>query len=370
MRIGLNLLHALPEIGGGWNYIHGLVGAVARYGDLSGIVAFVHSESAGLVQHVPGIEAIRCPIDASNRPARIVYEHLRLPSLVRQARVDCVHHFAGTLPVVHSGRAVVTVHDLLVYRNPRAFPFAKRRYLRLMGRWTARKADLLLPVSRSTADDLQTFWGIDPGRMVVIPAVLDEQFRVREPADIAAFRVARGLPDAFWLYVAHGHLHKNHDRLLAAFATRVQAGTAQWPLVLRGERLDAVRTRVSELGLTDKVVFLERLPADEMPLLFAAAGALVFPSTFEGGGIPLMEAMACACPVAASRIPTTLEFGGDSVLLFDPTVVSSIAAAMDELESSSALRHESAQKGLRRVGQHRPKEIANLCRQSYERAIA
>jgi glycosyltransferase involved in cell wall biosynthesis len=369
VRVGLNLLHARPEIGGGWNYIGGLVDAVARFGQGTSLVAFVQRESAVLVPANAGVEVVQCDVDAASRPHRVAFEHFRLPGLVRRMRLDCVHHFAGTMPMLHRGRAVVTMYDLLVYHRPATFSLGKRIYLRRMVAWTVGHADVLLPMSAATAADVADRFGVPGDRILVIPTVVDERFRAPDPRDLAAFRARHGLAGAYWLYVAHGYEHKNHMRLLAAYAGRLRRGTAAWPLVLRGEHLEAAEARARELGVADRVTFLGRLAPPEMPRLYAAAGALVFPSLFEGGGIPVLEAMACGCPVTGARIAATLEAAGPAATTFDPEDVTSIEAAMDEMEGSAGLRDRCRQEGLRRLERHRPEAIAALCREAYRRAV-
>lgn len=366
MRVGLNLLAAVPDIGGGWNYTDGLLRALDAHDTGDEYVAFVTSASDPLVPRSPRFRRVRFPIDAACRPLRVVCENAVIGSFSSRERVDCMHHLFGALPLANRTRSVVTVHDLMVFERPGDFPWLRRRYLRAARRRAATRATLLAPMSKFSADHLERQFGVEPSRMeVVLPSV---DFARAPAQEISAFRQQYGLPGAFWLYVASGYLHKNHDRLFEAFR-RLRQERDGWPLVLRGEFASPLfRTLAADRG-AGTIILLPRLTTAEMPLLYSAASALVFPSLFEGGGLPIIEAMACGCPVIASDIETTREFAGGASVRFDPYDVDSITAAMRDGERSEDLRRRLAEAGMRSAKYFRPARIAAACRRLYERAV-
>jgi glycosyltransferase involved in cell wall biosynthesis len=372
MRIGLNLLHALPEIGGGWNYIQNLVVALGEYDRTNSYVAFVTHASECLVPTQPNFEHVLVKLHSESRPRRIVYENTVLQYLARKRHLDCMHWFASTQGIVNTVPAVVTVHDLQPFLNYAGFSLFKRVYLRLMMSITMRRASILLPVSQATARDLERRLNADPGRMVVIPAVVGDLFKPATVEDIASFRARYCLPEHFWLYVAHLYPHKNHVRLLRAYYQLKQAGHQPWPLVLRGDPYGAeiqVRQHIARWHLEEDVIWLPRLVQRELVALYSAASALIFPSLYEGGGIPVLEAMACGCPVVASDIPPVREFAGDAASYFDPTNVDSIAQTMLAFQNGTIDRERGRQRGLSRVAEFRAESVVVRLLAAYSSTI-
>jgi glycosyltransferase involved in cell wall biosynthesis len=282
-----------------------------------------------------------------------------------------MHWFANTQALVNAVPGVVTIHDLRVFDNPVTFPQVRRLYLRLMMLITAKRAKILLPVSRSTASKLQNLLHVDPSRMVVVPVILPPNFVRSTPDAIAKFRAKYRLPNEFWLYVAHFYPHKNHIRLIYAYNQLKLSGVAPWPLILRGDPQGAetqVFDLITRLGLEDHIILLPRLNDQEMPTLYSAATALIFPSLYEGGGIPVVEAMACGCPVLASNIPAVQEFAGDAALYFDPTDIASICEAMKIFQNSPQKREACRHLGLVRAAEFRPERVINRLLQAYVKA--
>lgn len=234
-----------------------------------------------------------------------------------------------------------------------------------------RRAPVLLPMSFATARDLERVLGADPARMVVLPFILGKNFFRANEEEIRSFRERWNLPDRFWVYVAHFYPHKNHGGLLEAFNQLRTDGITPWPLVLRGDDHGgeaAVRGMVRELRLENEVIFLPRLKDGELPLLYSAATALVFPSLYEGGGIPVIEALACCCPVLAADIPATREYADTAATYFDPRTPSSIARAIAEFQSEGTGHFSLQSTGLTRVEEFRGERIISRLIEAYSRA--
>ena len=369
MRIGLNLLPAVPGIGGTWNYIAGLMSALAERDGENEYVAFVTKASAPLVPDRPNFRRVEVSLRASSRPLRVAFENTVFRFVIAAQHLDCMHHLFGTLPFAGRIPTVVSVQDLMVFTRPKDFEPIKRVYLRVMRRRAAFRASVLAPMSQSTADHLTRQFGVAGERMQVVPAAIGPEFTARRVDETAAFRARLALPDAFWLYVSGAYPHKNHGRLIAAIAERARREPGGWPLVIRGEPTEELRALIAKGGVTDRVTFLPRLPDGDMPLLYSAATALISPSLFEGGGLPVMEAMACGCPVVASDIPTTREFAASAALTFDPSSVGAIVDAMNECERSPALRARLRDAGLVGAAKLGSSVLAAACLEAYRRAV-
>jgi glycosyltransferase involved in cell wall biosynthesis len=358
VRIGFNLLHAMPEVGGVWNYISNLVEAVGREDPRNEYVAFVTEVSATLVTPRPNLRTVQLPIRSRVRAHRVLFENTALQALVRRERLDCLHWFANAQGILNAAPAVVTIYDLQPFFDYTPMSRAKRTFLRWRMRATARGAAMLLPMSQATAGDLQNFLGADSRRMMVIPPVLESAFQPPDAAATNRVRQRYGLPAEFWLYVAHGYAHKNHERLLQAYRAIRQENPDAWPLVLRGDRQPGspeLSELAARLGLREQVIVLPRLPREELPGLYGSASALVFPSLYEGAGIPVLEAQACGCPVVASDIAAIREFAADAVHYMNPHSVTDIKRAMMAIAAEPSTRQR-----LRRLGLERARAVKSI----------
>jgi glycosyltransferase involved in cell wall biosynthesis len=225
---------------------------------------------------------------------------------------------------------VVTVHDLGHRREPRAYSRTGWLYLELTTRYAARRATRLIAVSRSTADDLQRLYRVPGERITVIPSGIDARMRPQSPAAVAAATDRLGLQEPYFLFVGRNHPRKNLDMLRRAFFD-ARARGLHATLVLAGPGHD--RSVVS-----DGVLAVDYVPADELPALYAGALALVMPSRFEGFGFPALEAMRCGTAVIASTAGALPEMVGTAGVLLSPDDPGAWSQAMLELASDAALQ--------------------------------
>jgi glycosyltransferase involved in cell wall biosynthesis len=373
LRIGFNLLHALPEVGGVWNYIANLVAALGRDDTTNEYVAFVTPVSAALVTPRANFRVVSIPIRSQVRAQRVLFENSALQVLAWRERIDCLHWFANARGIINVAPAVVTIYDLQPFFGYAAMSRAKRLFLQWRMRDTARRAAMLVPMSHATAADLQRMLGASPERMAVIPPVLEPVFRPPDAAAVSRIRDRFRLPPEFWLYVAHGYAHKNHGRLLEAYRAMRLANPQAWPLVLRGNPQPGSPTLEelsARLGLGQHVIVLPSLTRDELPALYGAASALVFPSLYEGGGIPVLEAQACGCPVVASDIAAVREFAGDAAVYMNPGSVPDIKRAMMATAGDPSSRERMRQRGLERAADFKRIPVVRNLLDAYRRAVA
>lgn len=372
MKIGLNLLHAHPGIGGGWNYIKNLVGAIQSMDTDNDYVMYCTASSRNLVTEQKNTKIILVDINSSNRISRVLYENSFLQFRTKADKIDVMHWFANTRSVFSFIPSVVTIHDLLVFHKNNSYSIIKNIYAKTMISLSMRKANIIAPVSETTKKDIIDKFHIASNRIVVVPNIVHDSFKpIVSKVILDAFRFKYGVPDKFWLYVAHYYPHKNHKRLFEAYAILKLKQKETWPLVLCGMKNGAdkiISESLKKLGIEKDVLWLPRLEDYEMPILYSSATALVFPSLFEGGGIPVMEALACGCPVVASNLPTTTEFAGiENIICFDGTKAENIASAMNEFKNSDLL-FEYKKRGLRRSERFRKEAIIPCLLYAYKQA--
>ncbi|MGC8779506.1 MAG: glycosyltransferase family 4 protein [Anaerolineae bacterium] len=360
LRIGLNAhLLALGETyrGAGINgYIYHLLRHLPRgeptvAGLPAEFVAFLHD--ARFVAP-PGLVVERSRWNTAGPWRRILWEQTRLAALAR--RLDLLHGLAYALPLACACRAVVTVHDLSFLRYPQAFRRLNRAYLSWITRAAVRKACRVIAVSESTRQDVIALYGVPADRVVVVPNGVAEAFRPADRSEVAAFRRRKGLPERFFLFLGTLEPRKNIERLLDAYALFLRDHAARMAdrpcLVIAGAKgwfYEAIFARVQRLNLADRVFFPGFVPAAELPWWYRAADLFIYPSLYEGFGLPVLEAMACGTPVITSNASSLPEVAGDAALLVPPDDADALAGAMARVWHEPALAAALREAGLKQA---------------------
>lgn len=371
MRVGINLLWLVPgDVGGSEDYAVGLVRELSEVEELDLVVFCQAALPAAHPDLAASTELVVGPSRGNVRCLRLLWEASWLPRQVRHHRLDLVHHLGGTVPPL--GRravpAVLSVYDLQPLVHPERFGPAKRVWLRAVLPRSAHRADAVLTLTEHVRTQVIERLGAAAARVrVASPGVRRGHHEGHEAAEVV--RRTYGLDGDLLLYPAISYLHKNHDVLLEALPAVLDRhpGTT---LVLTGrpgpqdEHLDA---RARQLGIADSVRRLGRIPRDHLDALFTAAAVLVFPSTYEGFGLPLLEAMVHGLPIVASRASAIPEVVQGSGVLVDPHDATAWAAAVDRVLADPGERSAlsaAASEGATRFGWDRTTSVvADLYRQ-------
>jgi glycosyltransferase involved in cell wall biosynthesis len=305
-----------------------------------------------------------------NPRVRIPWEQLLAPLLLRRSGADLFHGVHSVVPLTCPVPSVVTVHDLAFIRFPQTFRAYNRIYLDLATRLSVRRAARVLVVSEHTRREVIGLLGVAPERVVVTPNAVREHFCPPDPATLAAFRARKGLPERFVLYVGTLEPRKNLTTLLEAYAEVARRQTI--PLLVGGGKgwlYDAVFQRLEALGLREQVRFVGYLDEEELPLWYAAATVFVFPSIYEGFGMPPLEAMACGTPVVASNTSSLPEVVGDAGVTVSPYDPAALAAAISRVLDDADLRQELRERGLRQARAFSWRVTAERTLAAYEAAV-
>jgi glycosyltransferase involved in cell wall biosynthesis len=304
-------------------------------------------------QNLPLDEARNFDIQGSlldtERPAkRIVWEQTALPVQLLRRRLDLIHGTLNVLPLARRIPGIVTIHDVSFLLFPDRFLPGRRRYLSAFTRLSVHGARRVVASSENTRNDIIRLLRVPEERVRVVRLGVEDRFRARPDAGILArFREARQLPVHFFLYVGTLEPRKNLVRLLNAYRAARDKGV-EWPLVLAGGKgwmYEEIFQRVRDLGLEDCVRFPGYVLYEDLPLWYNAASAFVYPSLYEGFGLPVAEAMACGCPVLTARNSSLVEVAGDAAILVDGADEAAIIEGLCRLAGDGTLRAELSVRG-------------------------
>jgi len=376
--IGLNAhllsLQAGYRRGGIHNYIQQLIRHLAGADPSQRYVVFTGRTHRGLQGQADqaglGWQVSRWPTE---RPSvRVVWEQTVQPWVIRRAGVHLLHSLAFVSPVLSSVPAVITVHDLSFLRFPERFRPVNRLYLSTMIRLSCRRARRVIAVSQATADEIVCLLGVPSARIDVVPhGVEHERFQPVPSTELQTFRRENGLPERFILYLGTLEPRKNLLTLLEAYG-RTRAVREAIPLIIAGGKgwyYKEIFERVEKLGLTDVVRFPGFVPDAEMPLWYNAATVFVYPSLYEGFGLPLLEAMACGTPVIGASVSSIPEVVRDAGLLVAPDDVEELTDSLDRVLADSDLRADLSQRGRARASSYTWQATATATAASYRRAL-
>ena len=339
-RVGVNALYLIPGgVGGTEIYLRELLAALARVDKENEYFVFANLETgADLVPKQANFQWKPQAVHARNRVARILWEQIALPIEASRYRLDVMFNAGFTAPIFAPCACVTVFHDLQHKRHPEYFRWFDLPFWRLLLWASAHRSRTLIAVSNATRDDLGRYYPFARDRVKVIYHGVDDAF----------FAMKRLHIEPFVLCVSTLHPHKNLDRLIRAYA-RKPRNFALTLAGMRGFHAAALEALIAELGCGDWVTQTGWVPREELLRLYEGALAFVYPSTFEGFGMPVLEAMAAGIPVACSAIPPLREVADDAALFFDPLDEDAIAAALDRVTSDEELRKKLAEDGPRRA---------------------
>ena len=344
LRIGVNALYLIPGgVGGTETYLRGVLAALARMDPVNQYFVFTNRETGpDLTPAQANFATLQQPVRAASRPARILWEQVALPVVVARHRLDVLFNPGFTAPVLAPCPQVTVFHDLQHIRHPEYFRWFDLPAWKLLLFWSAHVSRLLLAVSDATATDVCRHYRLAASKVRVSRLGVDPDF-----FDIAQRRA----PQRFLLAVSTLHPHKNLDGLLRAFAV-FHRERPEFRLVvcgLHGFFTGPLHELRESLGLAQVVDFPGWIPRQELLDLYAHAWAFVYPSLFEGFGIPVVEAMAAGIPLACSNIEPIASNAGDAALQFDPHDPLAIVGALRRIAGDEELRARLTVDGPRRA---------------------
>ena len=370
IRLGIDAKRAYFNRSGLGSYSRNLVNALARY----------QPERVSIYMFTPRMKG-RLPLD-EEASLQVVHPRLSLPRLLQPAwrsclsvgamernRIDVYHGLSHELPFgIHrsSVRTVLTVHDLIFMRHPEYFnPIDAFMYTRKI-RYACRIAHRIVAISQQTRTDLEELLDIAPQRVEVIPQGCHPRFlQPLSPDVLSGVAHRHGLPSSYLLCVGTVERRKNVLAVLKA----LHEHRIEVPLVVVGRRTDYYTREllpyIERHGMRN-VIFPEDVTDDELPAIYQMALGFIYPSLYEGFGIPIVEALASGLPVITSRGGCLQEVGGAACLYVEPSDVRGMGQAISQLLGSAELRGQLLERGRERVALFAPERIAQQYANIYE----
>lgn len=369
MRIGIDATPLPPKPVGAGVYILQLIRALASSDTDNEFVIFAHQSGHDLIG-APESHNLRWIIVPEKSPARrLVWEQTILPSMVQRSGIELLHSLHYTRPLILPCASVVTFHDMTFFLFPELHTRSKRIFFPLAIRLSARLADALASVSENTRRDAIRLLHIPPRKIFTTPLGINQEFQpIADPALLEACRRRYNLPEKFILYVGLLEPRKNLPMLLKAYAHL--ANEADIPrLVLAGRPgwgYQEILQQINELNLKEKIHFTGYVHAQDLPMVYNLAQVFVYPSIYEGFGLPPMEAMACGTPVITTAVSSMLDHIGDAGILVPPQDEEALSQGMYDVLNKPALREDLSQKGLQRTANFTWKHTAQATLKVYQ----
>ena len=375
-RVGLNALvlrtDASYRNAGPSRYATNLVEAVLAQPSGHDFTLFLNEQVRALPFR-PGqpVRVLRTRAPTSRTSIRVLWEHLLAPWHIGAARLEAVHSMLNVVPLAAPTRHVVTIHDLSFMRTPGAHPTHRRWYLTAATWLSARRARTVLADSHATKNDVVELLGADPDRVHVVYPGSEAAFHPRSEAQVQAFRHNNALVRPFVLFVGTLEPRKNVDVLVRAFGVVARDGFAG-DLVLAGGSgwaTEAIDAALAESPVRDRIRRIGYVKQEDLPYWYCAADLVVYPSSYEGFGIPVLEAMASGTPVITSNRSSLPEVAGDAALTVDPRDIPQLAAAMTMVLASPERRATMRERGLAQARRFDWTVAAEQCLNVYQRAL-
>lgn len=280
-----------------------------------------------------------------------LWTHLRLACEMLVQPPDALFVPAHVLPPIQPRRAFVTVHDLGYKFFPAAHPFLQRLYLDYTTRWNVRRATTVFADSYATRSDIVRFYGANPNRIQIIyPSYNAQVFRpVREQGEIERVRNKYGLTAPYVIAVGTVQPRKNYARLIEASA----ALPDEYSCLIVGKKgwlAAPILAKANEQSMGGRVRLIDYAPSEDLPALYAGAALAVFPSLYEGFGLPALEAQACNTPLVSSNSSSLPEVAGKGALYFDPQSIEEMVRTMRAVLENPDLQRQLVTRGQENLG--------------------
>ncbi len=357
MRIGIDIRYAYDHFPGIGRYIVNLVRALGKLEHQHTLVLLCNPALPNTRYDLNALGQMRSIelVTTAARPFSL-WEQIQGPRLARALRLDVLHSPYYIKPYLSAGcPSIVTIYDLIGRRYPGTLSRRGRYFYNLTMALAVRTSARIITISHSARDDIAHYYRVPKERIAVTPLAADRHFCPQPAEQIAAVCARYALPENYVLYLGSNKPHKNLERLIRAWERIVPEQRPPSPhlhLVIAGHydpRYPEAQAMVAARKLTSSVHFLPNVAEADMPALYSGATLFVFPSYYEGFGLPPLEAMACGTPVLCAYSSSLPEVVDDAAITFDPYNSIELSRELRRLLNDGTLRERLRQQGLQRA---------------------
>ncbi len=372
MRIGLDATALPPQPVGAGNYIIQLIRALSAMVVEEELVVFTQRRGPDLID-LPEDNSVEWVIVEDRSPgSRLIWEQTRFPKLIQKSGVDLLHSLHYTRPIRLPCASVVTFHDMTFFLYPELHTRARRMFFPQAIRINARKADALIAVSESTREDTIRLLGIPPEKIITTQLGVDPSFRpIIDAGEKRRIVEKYDLPEQFILYVGLIEPRKNLPMLISAYKRLIERDM-EFKLILVGRygwMHEQVLNQIENLELETMIQLIGYVPQEDLALVYNLSSLFVYPTVYEGFGLPVLEAMACGIPVVTTDISSLPEIVGEAGIL---TPVNDVEALYEGIVlglNDTDLRQKLVHKGQLRAAKFSWERTAQLTMQVYQRVM-
>lgn len=350
MKIAINTLPLYKTKVGMGKYVVELVNRVTKIDKENKYLIYVSNENKHFFNLTSkNVNIQQVPKIFSNPSLRIIWEQLILPFSLWRNSIDVYHALGFVLPLFLKQKiiSVVTIADMTFFSHPQHHTRMKQVYFKCMIPQSLRRAKKVITISDNTKKDIINVININANKIKTIYLGVDARFYPQEKETVNAILEKYKIASPYILFVGMLEPRKNVEGLLQAFAMLKDKRKHNLIIVgKKGWRYEELFKLAQEEGIRNDVVFAGYVPDEDLPGLYAGATCFVYPSFYEGFGIPIVEAMACGCPVITSNNSSMQEIAGDAAVLVDPYNKEEIKDAIGSIINNKGLRGEKQRKGL------------------------
>lgn len=375
MKIGFDAKRAYQNFTGLGNYSRDLIEHLIEFYPENEYRLFAPKEfknpRLNFLSNYNNVESV-FPETPINKTFKGLWRSVNMGKSITKNEIDIFHGLSNEIPRIknHDIPYVVTIHDLIFKRFPRNYGSIDRKIYNIKYRYAVKHADLTIAISQQTKDDLIEFYGADPEKIKVIYQTCHKNFRKEYSAQVLHhIKKKFSLPDQFILNVGTIETRKNLISIINAM-TKMKEDI---PLVVVGKKtkyMNFLSVQLKKLNFDpSKILFLHDVSIEELPGIYQLASLFVYPSIFEGFGIPILEALSCGIPVITSKDGCFIEAGGKHSVYIDPLNEEQLADEMDRCLSYSKLREKMIIQGLKHAKKFEPDNISKELMNAYKTVL-
>lgn len=351
MKIAFDAKRALNNSSGLGNYSRNLLNGLTKHAPENEYLLFTPKAKDEFFHQLQGDFKMCFPETKLQKSFHPLWRSFAVKNQILKVRADIFHGLSNEIPfgIQNSGaKTVVTIHDLIFLKHKEQYPFLDRQIYELKTRYAAKRADRIIAVSAQTKNDLMEMYGVKAEKIVVIPPIVDAGFQKLEVGSHKSDLIQKhSLPSKYILNVGSFFSRKNHRTLVEAFdLIKDKVGEDLLLIGNAGSERKSIEALVAKKKLEQRVKIISNISNADLPAVYSAASVFVFPSLFEGFGMPIAEALFSKVPVIATKGGCFEEAGGKNSLYVNPISPEEIAATILKVLQNDALKNEMIESGF------------------------